>query len=117
MASWKSIVGQVAPTIASALGGPLAGTAMRQVAGWLGLSPEAKEPEIAAAVVNVTPEKLIELRQIEADFKAKMAEVGVDLEKIAAEDRASARARQVAMKDWTPNAMGAVVLLGFLFAV
>ncbi|MGH7254897.1 MAG: hypothetical protein ACREI3_03885 [Nitrospirales bacterium] len=37
----------------------------------------------------------------------------MDLEKITAEDRASARQREVALKDWTPAALAFVVTVGF----
>ena len=45
-----------------------------------------------------------------------MTDAGVDLERIAADDRADARRRQIAMGDHTPTLLGGAIILGF-FAV
>ena len=52
---WKSVVGTVAPTIATALGGPLAGVAVSSLAAAFGLSSDADDsstPKLLA-IINV----------------------------------------------------------------
>lgn len=110
---WKKIVGTVAPTLATALGGPLAGMATREISAKLGLSPDAKEDQVAAAIAGAKPEDLVKLRELDAQFKEQMAQLGVQLEQIEAADRADARKRQIATQDWTPNVLAIAILVGF----
>jgi hypothetical protein len=109
---WKKIVGTVAPGIATALGGPLAGLAVKAIGGALGLGEGASEEAVAAAVTGANPDQLLALRQADQAFKIKMRELGVDLERIAAADRASAR--EVAKVNMLPHmVLSAVYTVGY----
>ena len=66
----KSIIGSVAPTIGTALGGPMGSMAANMVAEALGCDPEPKK--IEKAIQAATPEQLAELKKIDADFDIKM---------------------------------------------
>jgi hypothetical protein len=110
---WKSIVGTAAPALATALGGPLAGVAVKTIATHLLGKPDAKEEEVEAAIIGADPQTLLKLKEIDADFKKAMTAAGIRLEEIASEDRASARARQVGLKDSTPAILAYAVTLGF----
>jgi hypothetical protein len=114
---WKSIVGTVAPTIATALGGPLAGLATKAIMGAVGLGDGATDAEIAKAVVGASPEQLLALKRADLDFAVKMRELDVDLERIASSDRDSARRRESVVKDMAPKVLAAVIVLGFLATV
>jgi hypothetical protein len=115
---WKQVVGTVAPTIATALGGPLAGMAVKAIATSILGKPEASEDEVAAAVLAGDPALLLQLKQCEADFNKALVDAGVQIEKIAAEDRTSARRREVDAHDsWTPRILAATVIGGFLGCV
>lgn len=109
----KGVIGTVAPTIATALGGPLAGMATRAIAKELLGDEDAGDGDVSAAIQAAGPEDLVKLRRLDAEFAARMKEAGVKLEAIAAGDRDSARRRQVAMRDWTPSALGLTIILGF----
>ncbi len=108
------IIGQVAPSIASALGGPLAGTAVKYLSQAFFGHGNASAEELNDAMQNASPDQLVSLKQIDADFKAKMAQIGVDLERIAADDRKSARDMQKETKDWIPRALAVSVRSAFL---
>lgn len=107
----KEIVGAVAPGLATALGGPLAGVATKAIADQLLGREVTSAGELVDAIQ--TPEDLVKLKQIEAEFQASMAEAGIELERIAAEDRHSARTRQAETGDRTPMILGTVILGGF----
>lgn len=114
---WKSakgVLGTVAPLLATALGGPLAGQAVAAIGSALGLGPDTDEQQIAQAVARATPEQLLALREADQQFKIEMEKLGVELEKIASEDRDSARQREVAVKDWTPRILGILAVFSFL---
>lgn len=110
---WKAIVSTVAPTLATALGGPLAGVAVKTIAGKLLDRPDATEEEVEQAVLGADPQTLVRLKEIDAEFRKSMADAGVKLEQIAADDRANARAREIQVKDHTPAILAYVVTIGF----
>lgn len=84
---WKGIVKTVAPTLATALGGPLAGNATKAIAElFLGKS-DASQEELESAIASATPEQLIKLKELDLQFQQ------LDSENFKTEisDRVSAR--------------------------
>lgn len=108
----KKILATVAPTLAAALGGPLAGTAVAAIAKKILGKDGASEDEVAAVLASADPATLLKLKELDIQFKADMAKLGVELEKIESEDRKDARAMQVATKDWMPNTLASTLMLG-----
>lgn len=107
------LLAQVAPTVATALGGPLAGLAVKTLSEAMFGHQDASESDVSAALMNATPEQLQKLKETDATFKLKMKELDIDLEKIAAGDRDSARNMQIRTNDWIPRAMAIMVTFGF----
>lgn len=108
--------------VATALGGPLAGAATGALVKALGkdgqvdpASPEAVDAMLADAVMR--PEQIVQIRQAELDFKRSMAELQIkseaDLERILADDRNSARNREIQLRDRMPGILAIGVTLGF----
>ena len=108
---WRAVIGTVAPTLATALGGPLAGMAVSAIGSALGLGENASEAQVSSALAVAKPELLVQLRQADQDFKKHMADVGVKLEEIVTKDRDSARQMQVATKARTPAILSWMVVL------
>jgi len=110
---WKSLVKQVAPTIGTALGGPLAGAAVKALAGSL-LGQDGSEDEVSAALASASPDQLLALKKADQDFSARMKELDIDVFKIDAGDRDSARRREVSANDsLTPRVLAVAITLGF----
>ena len=109
--SLKKILAAVAPSLATALGGPLAGTAVAAIAKKVLGKDSATEDEVAAALATADPATLLKLREVDDQFKTDMAKAGIELDKIEMEDRKDARAMQVASKDWMPNALASVLMI------
>lgn len=115
---WKSVVGTVAPTIATALGGPLAGLATAAIAGVFGLGDDTTEAQLAAAVGKASPDALLELKKADQNFAVRLRELDVDIERIAMSDRVSARERETNTGDkWTPRLLAWVTLIAFFACV
>lgn len=112
MSKWIDVVATVAPTIATALGGPLAGLAVGAIGSALGLDAPTQE-SVANAIAGAKPEDLYKLKTAELDFKAKMAQLEVDIERISADDRNSARQREIATRDKLPGFLAVCVTTGF----
>jgi len=113
---WKDLVKTIAPALASAFGTPLAGMATKVIVDTiLGEGQtDVSEDEIARAVKTASPDQLIALKQASIQFQKDMAALGVDIDRLANEDRANARQREVATGDiWTPRALTLIVTLGF----
>lgn len=113
---WDSIMGilgTVAPGIATALGGPLAGAATSAIIGALGLPADALPEQVAAAVQKADPATLLALKSAEQQFQADMRKLDIDIDRLGNEDRANARDRQVKTGDWTPAVLAYAVTIGF----
>ena len=106
----KNLIGAVAPTIGTALGGPMGNMAANMIAETLGCEPTPKK--IEQAVQAATPEQLAEIKKIDADFEVKMKELEVDVFKLETEDTQDAR--KTFYKDWTSKFMGLIVIGGFM---
>ena len=120
--NWKSIVASVAPTIGTALGGPLGGMATKAIAGALlgeedqALTGKDLDKKIAAVVEN-NPDALLKLKEADQAFDSKMRELDIDLERIAADDRADARDMQKQTKTWVVPVLAALTVGGFFATV
>jgi len=115
---WKNLVRTVAPGLATALGGPLAGAAVQTISTAVLGKPDGTEEEVAIAVASGGADALLKLKEAENAFAIKMKELGVDLEKVHAGDRNSAREREAKTGDvWTPRILAATIIGGFLAMV
>lgn len=108
------LIGQVAPTLATALGGPLAGAAVKQLSNVLLGHDGGSTDDIANALQNATPDQLAAIKKVDADFKVQMKSLGVDLSRIAAEDRKSARDMQIALKSNLVPTLAVMVIASFI---
>ena len=106
----KNLVGAVAPTIGTALGGPMGNMAMTKIASVLGVSNDHKS--IQQAIQNATPEQMLELKKAEQEFEVQMKELDVDVFKLETQDKQNARG--MFSKDWTARIIGVATIAGFL---
>lgn len=126
MSGWSDALGVVeklAPTIATCVGGPLAGGAIAAIEGVFGLTPapsastDDRQGAIAAAISGATPEQLAAMRKADQDYAVAMAQAGFkDTETLASlkvQDTVSARDMQKANKSPVPAWLTFLVTLGF----
>tara|TARA_R110001592_G_scaffold70511_1_gene215978 strand:+ start:435 stop:911 length:477 start_codon:yes stop_codon:yes gene_type:complete len=106
----KNVVGAVAPTLGTALGGPMGGMAANMISEVLGCKNEPKA--IEKAIEAATPEQMLALKKAEQDFEVKMKELDVDVFKLETQDIQDARGKF--SKDWTARIMGIAVVGGFM---
>lgn len=119
-ASLGKALGGAAPTIATALGGAVGGpvgvaiakAATKAVAEALGLDTDNPD-QLEQALASATPEQLAAVRRADQAFATTMRECDLDELRIAAEDRASARQRQIQTKDLMPGYIASCALVGF----
>lgn len=109
----KSIIQTVAPTIGTAVGGPLGGMAVKAISEALLGKPDGTPDEVSKAIENATPEQLTKLKQIDADFKVQMKKLDIDLVRLGAADRNSARQREMVVKDKIPAVLAVLTMIAF----
>ena len=89
---------------------------MRRELRLVGLSEKTVDA-VKTAISGASPEQMLALKNADAEFSLKMQALGFEhveaLEKLEMEDRASARQREMAVKDWTPSVLGYIVTVGF----
>jgi hypothetical protein len=101
----------VAPTIATALGGPLAGMAVSAVAKAIGCEPDEVQGIISSN--KLTAEQVASIQLAELELKKQAQSMNLDFAKLVAEDKKSARDMQIATKSWIPPIMALGVTIGF----
>lgn len=88
---WKKTLNSVAPTLAAALGGPVAGAATKFLADKLLGDENTNLKDVENAIIGATPETLASLKEIDNQFKVEMEKLGVDVFKLEVEDKKNAR--------------------------
>jgi hypothetical protein len=102
---------QIAPTIATAFGGPLAGLAVDAISKAIGIDP--KDVQSTLEQGKLSAEQIGAIKQAEIAMAARAQELGLDFEKLAVDDRKSARDMQTKTQSWIPGLMAIAVTLGF----
>ena len=97
MSNWKDVLMNIAPTVATALGGPLAGVAVGSIAKIFGLDSATTET-VATLITSgkLTPDQLSELKKLELQYQNDEQERGFKYADLAFKDRDSARKANVA---------------------
>ena len=109
---------QVAPTIATCLGGPLAGLAVTALSKLFGVAPDDVKGMIDNNKLSADQIAAIKLEEIK--FKEQTEALGLNFETLAVEDRKSARDMQIAVKSNVPAILSYGITIGFfsiLFAI
>ena len=102
---------QLAPTIATCLGGPLAGMAVTAVSKALGIAPEEVQNVISSGKLDAAQVAAIQMAELE--LKKQAQSMNLDFAKLIAEDKKSARDMQIATKSWLPSVLAVLIIGGF----
>lgn len=118
----KTALSTIAPTLAAMLGGPLAGTAVTALETALGLAPGAGQDNVTAAVAaGMTPETIAAVRAADQKHLEVLGQQGIDVQKlnadfaasmakIDADDRDSARKREISVGGYTTPALAWLIV-------
>ena len=94
---WTTVLKSIAPTVATALLGPLGGVAVSALGNVLGVS-EATQDKIADVIksAGMTPEQITAIKQLELEYQNTEKERGFKYAELSFQDRDSARKANVA---------------------
>jgi len=101
----------IAPTLATAIGGPFGAMAYGVVAKVLNITPEDAQKTIEAG--KLTADQIASVQLAEIELKARAQELGLDFAKVEVDDRKSARSMQIGTKSLIPAILATVVTVGF----
>lgn len=102
---------QIAPTIATALGGPLAGLAVTALAKAFGVASDQVQGMIESG--KLSAEQIAEVKVAEIELKKQAQSLGLNFEQLAVQDRVSARDMQTAVRSRIPAILSVGVTVGF----
>lgn len=116
--NWKNIIGVIAPTVATALGGPFAGLAVEALGAAFGMGG-ATEQEIKSKVESgrLSGDQIVQIRMAEEALKTRMKELDIQEQQLYAGDRDSARRREEVVQDKTNRNLGYLVVGAFITLV
>lgn len=118
--AWLAFIEKMAPTVASAIGTPVAGMAVSAIESALGITggdPSGSSTDkIAAAIAaaQLTPEQIAALKKADQDFAVQMKKLNVDLDQMQLADVEGARQMQTAKPSPVPAVLSIIITLGFL---
>ena len=101
----------IAPTIATALGGPLAGMAVEAISKAIGVDPSRVQETINSG--KMTADQIASLQTAEIALKARAQEMGLDFEKLAVADRSSARQMQMTTGSFVPPLLSVMIVIAW----
>lgn len=103
-----------APTLASALLGPLGGVAVAAIGSALGIS-DATTAQVSKAFEDgkITPDQLSEIKKLELQYQNEEKERGFKYSELEFKDRDSARVMQESTHSRTPAILTYLITLGF----
>ena len=119
--NWTDIIKSIAPTVASALGGPLAGMAVAAIGNAIGVDAPTQE-KISKVFMDgkLNPDDIAKIRQLEIEFQTHESDMGfkyAELEtkkyELEVKDRDGARQMQIATHSKMPAILTIMVTVGF----
>ena len=101
----------ICPTLATCLAGPLAGMAVEAVSKAIGVDPSEVQNTINSG--KMTADQIASLQTAEIALKARAQEMGLDFEKLAVADRASARQMQMTTGSFIPPILSIMIVVAW----
>jgi len=102
---------QIAPTIATAMGGPLAGMAVSAISKAIGVD----EDKVSDLIKDnkLTADQIAQVKIAEIELQKQAQELGLNFAKLEVDDRKSAREMQATTRSVVPPVLAGLVTLGF----
>jgi uncharacterized protein Smg (DUF494 family) len=102
------ILEQIAPTIATCLLGPAGGLAVTAISKALGINEKDVQGVIDSG--KMSADQIVQLKLAEIEFQKQAQELGLNFEKLAVDDRKSARDMQISTHSFVPAMLSVLVI-------
>ena len=116
---WKKTLGAVAPALATALGGPLAGSAVSILSQTILGKTGGTDEELAAVLAGgLKPETMLALKEADQKFQLEMRRLDLESDKAAVENTKDARSRDIELAkvgrtNWRQDILAYGAIVGF----
>ncbi len=112
---WQATLKVLAPTVATALAGPLGGAAVTAIGSILGIDKPTQDA-ISKVITSgqMTADQVAQIRQLEMQYQNDEKERDFRYEELVFKDRDSARNRQIQTRDTTPQKLAYMIIGGFM---
>jgi hypothetical protein len=104
---------QIAPNLATCLLGPLGGLAVTAISKALGVDEKDVQSTIESG--KLTADQLTQLKQAELELQKQAQTLGLDFEKLAVDDRKSARDMQISTHSLVPPLLALLIVCAWSF--
>lgn len=110
--NWKKLIKQVAPTLGTALAGPVGGIAVKFLADALIPGSDNPEDALRELISQNDPSVLLKIKELDNAFKIDMERLGIDVFALEIQDRQGARDMA---KDnmWPQIVLSAIFIIGY----
>ena len=105
----------IAPTIATAIGGPLGGLAYEAVSKVLGVSQDVAKQMLDEG--KMSAEQIAQVKIAEIELKKTEEQLGLNFESLAVADRKSAREMQTEVKSTLVPTLAVIIVISFIAVV
>jgi len=113
MSGFSDFLSAIAPTVATAVAGPLGGMAVSAIGGILGIDkPTQKSIETAFTAGQITPDHIAAIKELELKYQNDEKERGFKYSELVYKDVDSARKLGIAMGSETPTILSYIILIG-----
>jgi len=102
----------IAPTIATAIGGPLGGLAYEAVSKVLGISQDDAKKMLDDG--KMSADQIAQVKIAEIELKKTEEQLGLNFEALAVDDRKSARAMQTEVKSKLVPTLAIIIVVSFI---
>jgi len=112
---WKSIISSIAPMLATALGGPLAGLAVESLGKALGMDqPTVAKVKEVFIQGSLTGDQIAQIKAAELALQVRIRELDISEQQLYAVDRDSARKMQIVTQSNWPGVLSAITTAAVL---
>jgi hypothetical protein len=111
----QELIGKEAPTIARALGGPLAGDAVEFLCKFFGLPTDSTKDDLIKQIQEGSLDAL-EMQKANLEYEKHLDDNKIEMRRLDAAELDSARKMRIDLKDNFPNFLASLVTVGF-FAI
>ncbi len=101
-----SVLKQIVPTLATVLGGPMAGLAVEAIGNALGMTDATKDKIEDALRGPLTGEQIVALKTAERALIVRMRELDLQVDQLEVQDRSNAREREIKVGSMMTSILG-----------
>lgn len=115
---WMNTIKALAPTVASALGSPLAGAAVSALCSIFGVA-DGTQDTIKTIITNgqMTADQISKIRELELKYQSEEKERGFRYAELEVKDRGDARIREIQTGDKVNRNLAYFIVLSFVAVV